>query len=567
MAVRKIGIISRTYRHVNRYRQILTVLFRYGFGDLVERLRIAHYIEIGLQFVTREKHEETAHLSTAERTRKVLEELGPTFIKLGQVLSTRPDLIPEDFANEFAKLQQHVPPFPFENVRAIIEADLKKPLDQLYESFDEEPIAAASIGQVHRARQKDGEDVVIKVRRPGIEEMIETDLEILMHLTSLAEKHLDGWEVYQPSRIVEEFSRVISRELDFTTEAAHLERFAAQFANDRTIYVPKVFRTGTTERVLTLEYVDVIPVHNAPDLRARGLDPVLIARRGADLTLKQIFVHGFFHADPHPGNVFALPGNVLCLLDFGMMGRLDRQTREHFADLVYAIANRDPQHVASTLFRITERANDEVDIDVARLERDVAEFIDINIPTSLGNLDFGKLLHELLTLVARHHLFTPPDIVTMLKAAATVERLGCRLDPTLNMVAAARPYVERLKVARFMPTRIIRDMFDVTGDLLHVAGEIPSGLRDLLRQSKRGRLRIGFEHRGLEDMIHSHERIANRVSFAIVVAALIVGSSLIVHSKLPPTWNDIPIIGLVGFLVAGVMGFTLLIAIIRHGRL
>ena len=303
MPIRKIGIVSRTYRHVNRYRQILTVLVRYGFGGLVDRLRIGQYLEIGLQFITREQREHVEMLSIPVRVRMALEELGPTFIKLGQVLSTRPDLVPPELAAELSKLQQEVPPFAFDKVRAIVQAELGRPLEEVFENFDPQSIAAASIGQVHRARLRSGEDVVVKVQRPDIETLVEVDLEILLHLAMLVEKHVEDWRWYRPSRIVEEFHRVLERELDFRTEASHLERFASEFTADETIYVPAVFREFTTRHVLTMEYVDVIPVTDLDRLRAAGLDPKVIAARGTDLTLKQIFVHGFFHADPHPGNV------------------------------------------------------------------------------------------------------------------------------------------------------------------------------------------------------------------------------------------------------------------------
>ena len=467
---------------------------------------------------------------------------------------------------ELSKLQQAVPPFPFEKVRTIVEGELKRPLDAIFERFDEKSMAAASIGQVHRARLLDGDEVVVKVQRPDIEALVEVDLEILLHLALLAERHVEDLRLYRPSRIVQEFTRVLERELDFTTEASHLERFAGDFLGDDTVYVPKVYRAFTTRHVLTLEFVDVIPATDRAALISAGFDPKLIAARGADLTLKQIFVHGFFHADPHPGNVFVLPGNVICLLDFGMMGRLDRQGRELFADLVYALASREPGHATVALLRLTSHDDDEPELDLRQLEIDVAEFIDLNISPTLGGLDFSKLLLELLELVHRHRLTIPPDLVMMLKAAATIEGLAVRLDPEMNLVAVARPYIQRLKAARFRPRRLMHAIVDSGGELLHLAREIPGGLRDLLRQAKRGGLKIGFEHRGLENLLGTHERVANRVSFAIVVAALIVGSSLIVQSRIPPTWHDIPVIGLVGYLAAGAMGFILLAAMIRHGR-
>lgn len=565
--IRKIGILSRTYRHINRYRQILTVLIKHGFEEFVEKLKIAQYIEIGLQRIAPSHvrtHEEV--LTRAQRLRLVLEELGPTFIKLGQVASTRPDLIPQEFLTELEKLQQQVPPFPFDDVRRIIEAELHRPLDRVFARFDPTPLAAASIGQVHRAALLDGDEVVVKVQRPGIRSVIEVDLEILLHLATLVEKHVEGGKVQRPTRVVEEFARSIEQELDYLIEAKHLEKFAALFRTDETVYVPNVYREATTSRVLTIEYVAGIRSSDVAAIRAAGLDPVLITKRGADLLLRQIFVHGFFHADPHPGNIAILPGNVLCYYDFGMMGRIDRRMQDGITDLIHGVVRQDAPRTTKALLRVCERDED-VEPDLRRLERDVADFLDMHIVAHLKELQLSRLLRHLLDLVSAHRLRIPADIVLMLKALGSMEGLGHRLDPDFDMIAAARPYVQRRLMDRMRPRRIIRDLYESSAELIEVASEIPAGLRDILQQAKRGQLRIGFEHRGLERMLDSHEKISNRISFAIVVAALIVGSSVIVQSGIPPKWNEIPLIGLIGFLLAGVLGFSLLISILRHGRL
>ncbi|MBW1931370.1 MAG: AarF/ABC1/UbiB kinase family protein, partial [Deltaproteobacteria bacterium] len=300
MHIRKIGIIGKTYRHIQRYRQILTVLFKYGFGDLVHTLKIEQYLEIGLQMISRKRREKIETLSRAERVRMAMEELGPTFVKMGQILSTRPDLLPVEFIQELGKLQDHVPPFEYAQAKDIIERELGVPLGQLFKDFEETPLASASIGQVHRARLVDGDEVVVKVQRPGIRKTIEVDLEIMLHLATLMEKHLEGWDIQRPPRIVEEFARTLEKELDYTIEAAHTERFAMQFIGDTTVYVPKIYREATTSRVLTMEYVSGIKASEIARLDEAGYDRREIARRGFDLIMKQIFVHGFFHADPHP---------------------------------------------------------------------------------------------------------------------------------------------------------------------------------------------------------------------------------------------------------------------------
>ncbi|MBW1929023.1 MAG: AarF/ABC1/UbiB kinase family protein [Deltaproteobacteria bacterium] len=541
MHIRKIGIIGKTYRHIQRYRQILTVLFKYGFGDLVHTLKIEQYLEIGLQMISRKRREKIETLSRAERVRMAMEELGPTFIKMGQILSTRPDLLPVEFIQELGKLQDHVPPFEYAQVKDIIERELGVPLGQLFKDFEETPLASASIGQVHRARLVDGDVVVVKVQRPGIRKTIEVDLEIMLHLATLMERHLKAMEIHRPTRIVEEFARTLEKELDYTIEAAHTERFAMQFIDDTTVYVPKIYREATTSRVLTMEYVSGIKASEIARLDEAGLDRREIARRGFDLIMKQVFVHGFFHADPHPGNIFILPGNVICYLDFGMMGRIGRKSREHFADLIMNIVRRDELKVTDALVRLT--ISDEEPNHNA-LERDVAEFINQHFYRPLKELDLGKLLHQLLEMAANHRLTVPPDLFLMIKALSTAEGVGRVLDPDFDATERAAPFVRRIQLQRLHPKRVAEDIYDSGSDFLHLIKEIPGELREILKQARQGRVKIEFEHRGLEPMLSTHDRISNRLAFAIVLASLIIGSSLIVLSGIPPKWHGIPVIGL-----------------------
>jgi ubiquinone biosynthesis protein len=564
LSIRKIGIIGRTYRHLNRYRQILAVLFRYGFGDLVDVLKIEQYLEIGLQMISRKRREEVERLTRSERVRMALEELGPTFIKLGQVLSTRPDLVAPEFVEELSKLQDHVPPFGYDEVRRIVEGELTGSLEDMFQSFEETPLAAASIGQVHRARLKDGEDVIVKVQRPGIRKVIEVDLEIMLHLASLMERHLEEFQPIRPVRIVEEFARTLEKEVDYTIEASHIERFSRQFMDDETVYVPKVFRETTTERVLTMEYIDGVKASDIDRIEKEGLDRKIITARGADLILKQIFDHGFFHADPHPGNIFVLPGNVICYLDFGMMGSIDRQTREDFADLVHSVVKKDEAGAMKALLVLT-RYDEEPDGRL--LAKELADFMGQHLYKPLKDLQMEKLLQQLVELISRYRLQMPPDLFLMLKALATVEGVGLSLDPDFHMINQAAPFIRRVRMEQFGPKRMANDIVKSGAELVRLVQEIPGELRGLLRQMKRGKVKMEFEHRGLEPMLATHDQISNRIAFSIVIAALIVGSALIVLSKTPPFLLGIPVIGILGFVVAGVMGVWLLIAILRKGRL
>ena len=564
LSIRKIGVFGRTYRHLNRYRQILTIFFRYGFGDLIESLKIDQYIEIGLQFVSKRRRERLEKLTRSEKIRMAIEELGPTYIKLGQLLSTRPDLIPMDLLEELAKLQDKVPPFPFSKAKEIIEHELGQSLEDVFEFVNQTPIASASIGQVHQAKIQDGDLVAIKVRRPDIRSVIEVDLEIMLHLATLAEKNIEEIAFYRPVKIVEEFARTLEREIDYSLEATNLERFSLNFLHDETIYIPKIFREYTTSRILTTEFIEGIKVSDLEALDENNLDRKLITIRGADICLKQIFYDGFFHADPHPGNILVLPNNIVCLIDFGMVGSVDLQTREDFVDLIDSVVHRNESRTTQVLLKLTSW---DVEPDIRILERDVADFLGRHLYKPLKYIQIGKLLQQLLVIAARHQLRISPDIFLMMKALTEVEGVGRMLDPDFDILSQAEPFVKKVKMDRFNPKRISKDMFEVMSDLLSLVKQLPRDIRDISRLLREQKIPLKLEHQGLDDILATHDQISNRLSFAIVIASLIIGSALIVISKTPPFFFGISLIGIIGFLAAAVMGIWLLVAIIRKGRL
>ncbi len=566
LSIRKIGIFGRTYRHLNRYRQILGTLIKYGFGDLIERLNIDQYIEIGLQMLTASKRPDPpAHKNTrAERVRMAMEELGPTYIKLGQLLSTRSDLIPAHYIKELSKLQDEVPPFSFEDVNSVFASEFHCPPDELFETFIPKPFASASIGQVHKARTREGEIVAVKVQRPGIKRLIEVDLEIMMHLATLMERNITEMAFLRPVAIVEEFARSIEKEIDYNVEAAHIERFARQFLSTPGIYVPRVFRETTTERILTMEFVKGIKVSKLKVLEAAGLDKRKVVDMGADLLLQQVFDHGFFHADPHPGNVLVLPDHVICLLDFGMMGSIDRNTKQGFVDLIYGVVRRDELRTTQVLLRLTSW---DVEPDVRMLERDVSDMMGRYLYKPLKEIKVNRLLQDLLDLTSRHHLRIPPDIFLMLKAFSSVEGIARLLNPDFDMISRAVPFIKREKAARFRPDRIAEEIAAVTADLATFLHQFPKDALEVVRLVKRQRLSLQFEHRGLEKMIETHDRISNKLSFAIITAALIIGSSIIVFAKIPPLFYGISLIGIIVFIAAAVLGLWLVYTIMRNKRL
>ncbi len=565
MTFLEIGNIGRTYRYVQRYRQILTVLFKYGFGDIIDALKIEQYLEIGLQMVSRRRREKIESLSRAARIRMALEELGPTFIKMGQILSTRPDLLPIEFIRELFKLQDRVPSFPFKDVKTTIMKELKKPVEKAFLKFDKRPIAAASIGQVHSAVTFQGKKVAVKIQRPGIKRIIEVDLEIMMHLAGLMERHLKGVSIQRPSRIVKEFANTLEKELDYTLEGAYMERFARQFTDEPAVHVPILYRQLTTRRVLTMEFIEGIKASDIKVLEKQGYDRRKIARNGLNLIMKQVFVHGFFHADPHPGNIFILPGNVLCYIDFGMMGRISLKTRERFADLISSVVYRDELKAVDALLRLID--NDKPAGNYTLLEKDVAEFMDKHCYRPLKDINLGDMLHQFLEIITKHKLIIPPDLFLMIKALSTIEGIGRRLDPDLDVIEQAEPFIRQIQLNRIHPKRIIKDIADSGNDFIRILQDIPGELHDIFRLLRQGKMKIEFEHQGLDEMLAVHNRISNRIAFAIILASLVIGSSLIILSGIPPIWRGIPIIGLLGFLIAGAMGLGLLIFILKSGMM
>ncbi len=564
LSIRKIGVIGRTYRHLNRYRQILTVLFRYGFGDLIETLKIDQYIEVGLQMVSRKKRDRLDRLTRAERVRLVFEELGPTYIKLAQILSTRPDLIPIDFIVELARLQDKVPFVDFSAVEKIIDEEFGKAPAELFDEIDHTPVASASLGQVHLARTLAGEPVAVKVQRPEIRKTIEVDLEIMLHLATLMERHVEEMALHRPVKIVEEFADTLEKEMDYTIEAGSMERMARLFLNDSSVYIPAVYRELTTPRILTMEYVDGIKISDLDRIEKAGYDKKQITVRGADLYLTQFFEHGFFHGDPHPGNIFILPEHVICLLDFGMVGTVDRRTRELFVDLIDCIIQHEETRCVRLLLRLAEW---EEEPDIRRLEKDVAEFTSRHLYKPIKEIAIGTLLQHMLDLTARHGLRIPPNLFLMMKALATVEGVARMLDPEFNLVDRATPFIHKIKLERLHPQRVAEDVSHLAADWYEFLGHFPQDLMEITRLIRSRRLTFRHESADVPKILATYSQISNRLSFAIIIAALVIGSALIVISEIPPLFFGISLIGIFGFFAAALMGIWLLIAILKKGRL
>lgn len=563
MFAQRLRRLGQTIQNLQRFREIVSVFLKYGYEDLAHRLHLPRMLGLPTRQMRREA-ESVRHLSRPEKLRQAFEELGPTFVKVGQLLSSRSGTLPEDYAQELARLQDDVAPLPFSEIEPVIAAELDRPIAEVFLEIEPLPLGSASIGQVHRARLRGGEVVVLKVQRPGVDKVIRTDLDILRQLAVIMENQMESWRVHRPTALVDEFARSLAKELDYTVEAGHLERFTAQFADEPTLYVPRVWRDFTTSRLLVMECVegvraaDFVAGERHRSVRAEA------GRRIADLVLKQIFVHGFFHADPHPGNVQILDGCRICFLDFGMMGFLTQREREAFADMVYGIAQRDEVAATHALLRLTA---DDSEPQLAGLEGEVADFMHRHFPHSAGEIRFDGLIRELLRLTNRHRLRLPTDLVAMLKAFGQMESLVRELNPQHDLIGQARPFLKQARIDRLRPRRLTESLVAFGQDVADFARTLPTDLRGMVARLKAGEARLVMRHDGLEPLRHSLDQVTNRIAFAIVLAALIVGNALIIHSRMPPLWHGVPIIGVLGFLVTGVLGLWLLASIIRHGRM
>lgn len=555
---------NRNLRTIRRYRTILGVLIKYGFGQFVEQLNINYYLEVGKRLVTRRAEQDLQRLSQQQRLRMAMEELGPTFVKLGQLLSTRPDVLPRPYIDEFSKLQDEVPALPVEEIKRQFLRQFGRPVEEVCLEFTDEPIAAASIAQVHRGRLQGGEEVVFKVRRPGISRMVETDIDIMMGLAHLIDQHVAAVAIYDPVGLVKEFRRTIRREMDFNREGHTIERFAANFAGDPTVYVPKVYWEHSGETVLTLEYVPGIKITEFQELTSRGFDLKELARRGAKAFLKQVLDHGVFHGDPHPGNIFVLPDHVICMLDYGMVGRLSPELKQQLLDLLEALLHRDVERIIAQLLYSGELTDES---DLKSLRRDLHEFIEDYYDILLQDLRVGRLLTDFIEILTQHHIRFPADFMLLAKALIAMEGLGRQLDPEFNMIDYMRPYIEQLVRERFSPGSITREVMRVAHSYGSLARNLPRDIKEFVNRLNRNQFKIDLEHRGLERLVTDLDRSSNRISFAVVIGALIVGSSLIMQTNKGPLVFGFPILGFLGYSIAGFLGLWLAIGILRSGRL
>jgi ubiquinone biosynthesis protein len=552
------------FRHLNRSREIVTVFLKHGFSEVFTRRHIKQSNIKKIKDLSEAGAEKAAEYSHWARIRMVLEELGTTFIKFGQIMSNRPDLLPAELIVELEKLQTGVPPFPADEAIRMITEELGKAPDELFEEFDSIPVASASIAQAHRAVLKSGDEVIIKVQRPGIKDVIHTDIEIMMHLAGLIERLVLRSDVLDAVNVIREFGRSLDKELNFSNEAMNIRKFAENFKGNENLTVPAVYDEYSTSRVLTMEYVHGTHVLNLKEIEAKGVDMKRIANIGAELILEQVFEHGFFHADPHPGNVMVLDDGRICFLDFGMMGMILPQHRKHLSDIIIGIVNQDSHKLTRALIDFSRSESVPAR---ERLEYEVFELVESYAHLPLKEINMGELIPKMLSIVFDYSLRLPPNIFMLSKALITIEGVGSRLDPDFNMMERVEPFARKLIMMRFSPKRLGKSAYSSASDILSLIEGLPEDTQEVVKVLKSGRLRLDFENTGLDPIFTQANRIVNRLAFSIIFASLIIGSALLLHARVPPLWNGLSLIGIAGFFSAAVMGFWLLASVVRNSRL
>jgi ubiquinone biosynthesis protein len=554
----KLSSIPQLYRHVGRWYEILAVLSKYELAAWIGRLGP----DFTKDLLKARGGAAIARLPWETRLRMAMAELGPTFIKLGQVLSTRPDLVGVKLAEEFQQLQENVPADPPEVVRKLIESELGKPVEELFAEFEPQAMASASIGQVHRARLHSGESVVVKAIHADIEKKVAVDMDILAGLAVLAEM-VPEFRNYRPAVIAAEFQRSMRRELDFGREERNLRQFAHDFRNDPTIHVPKTYPALSTRRVLVMEWLDGVKVSETERLAAAGIDTDEVARRGAAICLKMIFDHGFYHADPHPGNLMVMEGCRIGLLDCGMVGRIDERLHESVSELLVALSNLDAEHVTAMLIRLGRTP---ADLDRSALSLDVADFLSYYGTQSLDRFDLSGALNEMVEQIRRYHIMLPARIIMLLKALVTLEGTARQLSPKFNLVEMIRPYRRKMLWQRFSPRRRLRKLYRLYSELEHLLDILPQGIADILEQMQGGRFDIHLDHRGLEPSV-------NRLVLGMLASALFVGASLMLSRQVPPLVDLPPLLpkvsapGALAAVTSIILGLRLWRAISKSGHL
>lgn len=554
--------LARRVGDTVRFAQVVQVLVKHGFADVIQRLgihrtlpaRVIRRMRLG------EKLDNRPNETTGRRLRAALTELGPTYVKLGQVLSTRPDILSKDIRSELAQLQDRVDPVPFGEMRAVVERSLGKPILELFREFPEAPLASASLSQVYKSKLPSGQIVAVKVRRPGITQVIDADISMLLAIAEWLDAHVTELSWLDATALIREFRRSVHRELDFSIEARTIERFHENFIDDPTVEIPRVYADLSSTEVLTMSFIDGVRVDRLDAFAARQSEPRKVAEIGCHAVFKQIFEHNLFHADPHPGNILITRSNRLGFIDFGMVGKLESSDILIITDLLRAVFNEDSKRVTDRLLLLTNASDLE---DPSALEREVSDYLGFEAQSIIAGGEVGKALEKIVDLLSHHGLRLPSRFSLLIKALSTIESTGHALDPDLNALPIMRPYIEAVVRKRYSPDELLDEAQEYAVRLLRMVRELPLDAHVLMQMARHGRFKIQFTHLGLEKLTAGIDRASDRVAFSVVTGAIVIGSSWLLSSGVPGTRT----IALAGYIVAGVLGLGLLVSILRSRRL
>ncbi|MBI4686660.1 MAG: AarF/ABC1/UbiB kinase family protein [Nitrospirae bacterium] len=559
----------QTYKNVGRIREIVNVFLKHGFGQLIEQINLQRFIPLRKKLKAfgywppLEKH------TIPERLRMAFSELGPSFIKLAQLLSSRPDLITQPYADEFKKLQDEVPPFPAEEATRIIEAELKVSIKDMFSDFTAHPIAAASIAQVHYATLMTGEKVVVKVQRPDIKEIIETDIAIMNSVARLFLKYIPESKIFNPLGIVEEFSKTVKKELNFVEEAKNAARLRRNFLDDPRIHIPQVYPGMISEKVIVMERLEGIRIDNIEGIESQGIEKHAIAKAGTEAYFKMIFEDRFFHADPHPGNMFVLPDGKIGLVDFGIVGWLTPEVMENIANVFIALVDKDFDKLIDQYIELGIITEEGIDIDVLRreLKSDLAEIYEPLYGLTIAEINFAQYLDAITHMSIKHGLRLPSDLMLMNKTLLILDNIARQLEPEFNFINIAEPYATRLLRKQRGPEKIFSQVKKNVSEFSDLFITTPKQLGKLLRKTLRDELSFKINPVGMDRLIRDIDRSSNRMAFSIIVGAITVSSSLLILSGVGGKIFGMPAMGAIGFFIAFILGIWLLISIIKSGRL
>jgi ubiquinone biosynthesis protein len=549
-------------RHLRRYRQIAEVLTKHGFGAIVYQLGLDHYLDLPDR-ILRRKPSEKELITPAHRVTLALEELGPTFVKLGQILSTRSDLLPPSFVTELSRLQDDVAPAVWETVKATIQKELGQSLSEVFAEFNETPLAAASLAQVHAAILLNGDEVVVKVQRPGIQPTLETDLDILKDMAQLAQDRLALAKRYRVADLADEFSNALRSELDYRREARNADRFRANFEDESHIYVPKIYWEYTTAQVMVMERIHGLKISDIKALNAAGYDRHQLALYSARFIIQEVLTDGFFHADPHPGNLLVMPGEVIGVLDFGTVGHLSATDRTNLVRLFVHVIQLDAEGVVDQLIRMEIASPD---VNEAGLRRDVRRLLMRYQGVSLEEISVHEILEALEPIIQNHNLHIPTDLWLLIKTIVIMEGVGRALDPEFDIFDVARPYIRRLMFQLWFPSELGLSALRTVTTLTDLIFDLPRQTTRILGQIERGDLGLQVYVPQLDNIIKQVQGIANRVIVGVLLAALVLGLSLLIpYIDLTWPWNFFTWIILVAFFTTLFLALWLIWSILRTG--